>query len=649
MSWFRCRFDMPLWHQLRALFTILVFLFLNVTSTLATGTPSSCGAANGWISHLARDIQVKTIPKVCLPDRLVMSLSPLNAPPLAIEIARGSGAAFRYVRDLRVSPVVEVDDFQTLPKAQREAFVHLTEWLAGHYEEVRFEALPLSFATPTSVASKPAPVLLLLALVLWFVARQWLVSVSRVDVVLVLSLFTSSLALRMGLGLWCPIRVNGVGPMWILAATRDPLAVDGYGSGYPEIFGWIARISPNAPDYAIFGANAVISAVAVVLGYSFARVNGLNRKIACLAAAVLAIDPLIIRTAATESYFVGINALVVAASLAFCVAAVESASGQKIRSTCLMLVGSLLCAQAARIHPVAWPLVLLAPTFSLAALQSTQLRYRLVQVLVSELMAIVVIAVTSGNQVLGGVRRMAAGETFQPSIALWGASLALLCTLAVILLLRPARSWLVLASGLTVSIWLLTRASYAQSASWQGSYDSLYLTWLAVGVVASVPKQNQLPNSMAVVVAIFAGVLAWRGVAALGPKTTQQLEYGRMRSWFRALPGDCRVVYVAFVGKKNLFLPTYMSAPTTGNAVLSLDLRENGTLPAGYVPHACDYYIQTSLCSQREAASACSLVEARLLLEPVLKMTLPTVKDHNDQVYILDPVPITISRVVAER
>jgi dolichyl-phosphate-mannose--protein O-mannosyl transferase len=129
-----------------------------------------------------------------------------------------------------------------------------------------------------------------------------------------------ALGLRLGLGPWGPLHVNGHMARFIEGPLRHPAEIAAYGPGFAELFGPIAWLAPANPDWAIFAGNAVLSALMAPLAYAIARLVGLNRVAAGAAGLLLAIDPVAIRGGATESYFPIIMFLATAAAVLLLIA-----------------------------------------------------------------------------------------------------------------------------------------------------------------------------------------------------------------------------------------------------------------------------------------------------------------------------------------
>ncbi len=99
---------------------------------------------------------------------------------------------------------------------------------------------------------------------------------------------------------------NGHGPNWIGYALGQPCT---YGPGFEELFGWAARLRPQQPEPLVFGCNAALAATCPIWTWIVTRRVGAPAWLAWPVAAVVAIDPLLLRIAFTESYYVPYTAL----------------------------------------------------------------------------------------------------------------------------------------------------------------------------------------------------------------------------------------------------------------------------------------------------------------------------------------------------
>jgi hypothetical protein len=471
-------------------------------------------------------------------------------------------------------------------------------------------------------------------------------SVPRGDLALGLALVAGALALRLGLGAWGPLHVNGQGPLWILGAAVEPSALAFYGKGYPELFGLVTRLGPA--DTAIYSANALLSALTVGLAFAFARAAGLERARALLAATLLALDPFAIRIATTEAYFIPIVALTVGASLAAVIAANRAAEGARLAALTSGLIAALLCAVTVRIHPVSWPVVALVPAAALSCRLTVPLGRRLLWMVVIGLEVLLLIAVTDGRDLLWHAHAILAGETFQPSVGASFSTLALAALGGAALLRARPRGLALSALGPFVAGVLLSH-NYSQSVLWERSFDHLYLTLPVVACAALVPPAWAARRNFR----LGAGLLLVAGFAVTAPfvlrgRTTQHREYVWLRGWFARLPADCRELHVGAAGKLNWFAPTYLASRRDPNAFVSADLRQPFD-PRRLAVTGCAYYVRSSLCSLAEGRAACDEVERNFTLEPVAEASFPAVPDHYNFLFEGPSVPVRIFRVLATR
>ena len=578
---------------------------------------------HAWVTDAGTAAGVLARAVTCTSDRLKLRLEPAGAAPLDVEISRSPEGAFRVAGGFGLSPILQVDDFQQVPPARREPFERLARWLEQHPEQVSFGAsvLPAVMRAPAARVGLRlgAAWLLVAGLLLALVARRRAKPTERGDRLALAALFALALPLRLALGAWGPLRVNGLGPLWIMAAAGNPAEAGAYGPGYAEIFGPLVRHLPLPPDTAVFAANGVISALLPALLFALARRVGVDRPRALVVAVALALDPISIRIATTELYVPVIAALAAAASLAAAAAAGHAARRELGRAACLALAAGLFCAQAARVHPAAWLPVALAP---LAAAAAADLRLRARLGLGAAALAIcgATVVISSAPQLLHVYESILTGETMEatwmgprPVEVLGLAALGV----AFVVLARPR--WPLVPAALAAVVVLGTRHNYAQSALWLASFDRLYLVTLLVAAAALIPaplagRRALVPAAAAVMVALF----ALRAPALLRGRTTDHEEYRWARAWLQHFPPGCRLAYVAFAGRRNLFLPTYMvSPPLAVDAIARLDGREAIDAQAALGPLGCTYYARTSLCSSAEGRPVCADVERQLALEPV--------------------------------
>src|SRR5206468_7337519 len=104
--------------------------------------------------------------------------------------------------------------------------------------------------------------------VLLFLALRGRHSQPRTSRLPAVAVAAAALILRLALGPWGPLHVNGHGPRFVAGAAGDPADIAAYGPGYSEIFAPIAALVPSSPDWAIFACNALFSALLTPLAFA---------------------------------------------------------------------------------------------------------------------------------------------------------------------------------------------------------------------------------------------------------------------------------------------------------------------------------------------------------------------------------------------
>jgi hypothetical protein len=453
-----------------------------------------------------------------------------------------------------------------------------------------------------------------------------------------------ALILRLALGPWGPLHVNGYAPRFVDGAARDPAAIAAYGPGYVEIFAPLAALAPSAPDWAIFAGNAVLSALVAPVAFALARLAGMSRRAAAAVALLLAMDPVAIRMSATESYFPLVILLCTSAGTVLLLAAGDLHAGRRRQAAACAIAAALLLTQALRVHPSAWGLAATVPFIALAAASGSVAGRLLVALSSAAICAGIVVAI-SGGALLDVLANMRSGTLMPPlpPPSLWPLLwIALAAGACAIVAPRP---WLALPAALAAAALLMTRQSYWQSWIWQQSYDRLYLTLPVIAVVALVPARLLRPPW--VVFPILLAAFAWLrvGLPIVTARTTDHLEYRWVHDQLAALPQQCRVIYVASAANRGVLLPTY--AGSAARPAVAMDLRVPHTVDAALAPAPCLYYVRTSLCSSADGRAACDALERRLTLEPIARASFPAVPSSQIIAYDRDVVETVIARVEA--
>lgn len=464
----------------------------------------------------------------------------------------------------------------------------------------------------------------------------------RRDRALAVTVALIALGLRLGLGPWGPLHVNGQGPRFVAGAARDPAEIALYGPGYAEIFAPIAALAPASPDWAIFACNALLSALAAPLVFAIGRLVGAAWQIALAAALLVAVDPVAIRMGATEAYFPVIIFLCLSAGALFLQAAHADAANHRRRTAAALAAAGLFLVQAARVHPSAWGLIACMPFTALAA-PGGRFAQRALVLLVGGAMSAGLLIATSAGAVLDVFSNIRGGALMRPlpPPSLWPVA-GIGGAAAVYSLLAPQR-WLGIPAALCAAALLLTRHGYDQSWIWQQSYDRLYLTLPLLAVVAAVPA-FMLRHHWITAGAALALAAAWLqlGIPIIKTRTTDHLEYRWLREQIAALPPDCRIIHLISADKRVLGIPSYV--PDARPAV-AIDIRQPHTLDAALSPAPCVYYVRTSLCSSVEGRPACATIEDRLALTPVARATFPVLPSSPLLSYDRDPIETVIARV----
>jgi len=610
-------------------------------------------AVTGWVDDAARATATRVHAIACTPERVTLRLEPIDVASLDVDVERSTARAFRQAGGFGISPILQVADFQDVAAARREAFERLVVWIAEHPDRVAFDA-----PTPSPTLDALVKRTEVRSASLWFVgaaallaflARIGAAAPARFDRLATIALFAVSLALRLAFGAWGPLRINGLGPLWIMAAAVDAREADAYGPGYAEIFGPLVRHLPLAPDHAVYVANVVISAVLPPLLFVAARVLGIDARRSLVVALFLALDVVSIRIAATESYVPVIGALTAAASVLIGTSALHARRGDARRAAALVIAAGLLLSQSARVHPVAWVPVALAP---LAASAVPDLRWpaRALLGIVALSISGAIVALTSASQIFHAYASMLGGDTMHGTWRWPRVWLAiLLAALALGALFAKPRAPFVLGALSAVAL-ACTRENYGQSALWQASFDRLYLLPLLVAGAALVPEPpGRARGFFFAAAAVMLALFAWKA-PILRERTTDHDEYRWARGWLATFPPSCRIAYVAVAGRRNLFLPTYVAPPTlTRDAILRLDGRApiDARLTFGGVD--CLYYAHTSLCSTLEGRPVCDDVERQLVTEPSHRAAFAAAPSNDELPYDRERVESVVSRVMRYR
>lgn len=458
-----------------------------------------------------------------------------------------------------------------------------------------------------------------------------------------LAVAATALVLRLALGPWAPLHVNGHGPRFVAGAVHDPADIASYGPGYGEIFGPIAALAPSSPDWAIFAGNALFSALVPPLALAIGGMTGLAAAPAFLAAMLLAIDPIGIRMGATEAYFVVIGFLCAAASAAMLLASYATEAGGRWRAVALLVGAGLLLSQAARVHPGAWVLLATVP-FVILAGAAGGWRHRFLVFVAALAVSGGMLLLTSGSAMLDVLGNIRTGTVLRPELPS-SSPLVWVALAGTFYALLAPRRWLALPAAIAVAALLMTWHAFDASWIWAHAYSRLYLTLPLIAVIACVPPAVLGGRWLALVLAPVV-VVAWIrfGLPVVAARTTEQQEYRWVREELEGLPPQCRVVHLASAGKRVLALPTYVGQ---GRAAVAMDLRRPPTVAAALSPAACLYYVRSSLCSTGDGRPECDAIESRLTLVPIARASFTGAAEYDTFSHDRETVETVIARVEA--
>lgn len=554
---------------------------------------------------------------------------------LDVELRARSERSFRSAGALGLSPVGQFPDWSKESEARRATL----DTLATCAE--RDPSLPLertaAGAEPTPLRPIRPPWLVLAAIAALALAFGRTLRPTRE------ALAALGLGLVTGVARWLSFggsyfHQNGQGPAWIAHALGEDPGLAGYGPGFPELFGAVARLSSADPERGVWLVQSVLAACVPPAAWLVARRLGAGTWVAAALALGCALDPLLGRLAATESYFASSLSLGMLASAACALAAPRPRSPRFWLPLC---AAGLLLAQSLRVHPGAWPAALAVPLPLLFGPGSWRRRLRLAALGLG--LVALMVALTSGPA-LAEVLRGPLGQKWLPGTRLrWDrlGSAVLLCSIASALALALARrSWrgaaLALTGALTLAALRLTDLLSDPNPAVAAAHPRTFLP-AVVCLFAVVGRERKLRPSLAFLL-IAGSLLAvpYRlGLTRLPTDVREALFVRELRP--RLEPG-ARVAYLERAGSGVARLPLYQGnerAPL-GDADSSFDLR---SLPAPA------YYFRSSLCATPQGGPVCAALERDVVLEPVAERALPALPSMRWSAYAGDEVRVVLFRI----
>jgi hypothetical protein len=464
-----------------------------------------------------------------------------------------------------------------------------------------------------------------------------------------LALFLAAVALRAALGVWAPFHHNGHGTLWLSSALRPLIFSDMYGDGYFSMYGALASIYKPAYQTIVFVANILLSSVTVIAIYSLAADLSGNVRAARFVGALAALEPLSVRTAASESYLIPISALVSVVTVALLAAPRLFAARRAPSALALGLGAGLLASQASRIHPVAWLPVALALATALATWSIRGVSRRRIQSLLAVfLVAFLPGTITSVVTSLGAMFIVPPGSTPLPLHGLfrdtWWANLGVAGALTAVTAWKygvrhPAVSVALAALLLAAA----SREVYSGGPLFKAGYDRLFLPFVLCGLAVVVARYTRLlvwPELPALVIA--AVLTAYYGLELRA--NTEQLQFRTLRAWLRELPGDCIVAtpWHPHLRATTPFLETRDDRHADRQA---LDVKSEADLERLIASKPrCAVYVQTSVCGMAEMRERCERLARLPGLVEVAREDLPA-RPSIREPFVVDVVRVALFRV----
>jgi hypothetical protein len=454
--------------------------------------------------------------------------------------------------------------------------------------------------------------------------------------------FAVALALRLGLGIWAPLHINGQGPLWIGAAAVRPAMLVGYGPGYPEVFAAVTALGGDAPDLAMFAANATAAAFVPALAFALGRIAGLERERALLAGLVLAIDPVAVRFSASESYFVPIVVLTLAATTAIA-AAVHVSVRSRSGAAASMVAAALLAMQAARIHPVAWIPVAMCPLAALLPRVSATRR------LAGLATAVVLVAIAHGITSAGWLDAVSADASrYAQGTSHRVARPIVVIAIGVAAAIARVKEWpLVFVAALSLALDAILRPIYGQSDAWQACFDRLFLAVPALALAGILPRAafHGSPRlALAGGVLVVAVAIGW----PLRMRTTEQVEYRWLRDELARVDPECRVASVTRAGQRVHYVPWYRMNANAGGPARWIAVASPAVLADATRGGRCVVWLHASICESTDGRALCESIEAAVPLDEIASVEIPAVPSARPYPYDVDVVRVSLHRASPE-
>jgi hypothetical protein len=608
-----------------------------------------------WARACAASSGVDVELRACHADGFVVDVdSQDGATVLTIDIVRDRPDAFRHVGGISLTPMGEFADWSRESLARQGALDRVTECVRRSAPSIESLGPPDRAEPGKGVGEIPWLLLALIACALLRAAAssrcaglRGLRRGSFRDGALMAGLSIATFALRWTLVPRAFFHQNGQGPDWIDVAWRGIQSA--YGPGYAETYHWIATRSADAPEEAVFVANACVGAMIPALAYSLARLASSSRLVAGAIAALIAIAPIGARLAQSESYFVPMIWLLFVATLSLADAARFKV--RSLRFAADVTIATLAIALDARIHPMAWvpaavtPLVMMTTAPDLrTALRRTAAAAAVVGTGVSLLAGPTMWHVVRGS--LGHSWMPVAGRAAVDVMSLlWvvaGAGL-----LALGWKTNTANRGLVALALLAIVVGIAEAADLVgqDSPAVRSAYAGLYAPVVVAAVARGAPRwlapllsaSEARERACALAVVTLGVVLSLGSRRATSTLPTDARELSWVLGWRGSLPQSAIVYGYGHAGRRILYLPFYDGARMPRTVRL-----EDGPIT---LATRDAYYLRTSLCSTDEGREQCEQFERSHHLVPVHQQELPAIASLPSLPFSVSTVEVALYRI----
>jgi hypothetical protein len=649
------------------------FVAFFVLSIAVRAGAQACGPrARAWAEACSKTSGATVVAARCPKDRVILSLVPQGAsptePPEFVEAARDRRDALFYERGIGLLPLGEFPDFRSAPQAVRDALRAAVTCVDR--EPPPFDEAADGGAPEMRDARPPLPWRLLVGLGLAATLLPWRTKRRRIvlgRVASLVALAAAAFGLAYAAAPWTFFHQNGHGANWIGYALGERCV---YGSGYRELLGWAAqgrvqtascwsaRLSAG-PERAVFVVDGALVALVPPCAWIICRRAGGTRLLAWAVALALAIDPLLLRIAFSESYYAPLVALsFVGTAIALSACAL---SPWAPRFAVANVAAGLVLAQAARVHPVAWLALAIVPLAHIGRPGATRRIVR--QAAAATLVAGAVVAATSGSSIVALVR----GEMGTQYLPEWVrasrseagiAATAMIGCVVLAAALPRARSQVrarVLTAGALVAVAALGTSLLRLDVDWvRAAHARLFVApgvAIAVGLLASSMRRTSRSQTHTAlpVAALVAAALVHAAVGArwLTVLSTDALELRLAMAWRARIPCRATMASLERAGIMELSLPVYPPEGTdarqrwvrldAADAAASLDaLGRSGEA----------FYYRSSLCSTAAGHAWCDALERTVVLEPLEEHVLPARLSANGGGYDTPTVRVGLYRVM---